>query len=133
MGFYIAIHSNNKKEPQSNSTCTRSIAKKSLLPKKKMDNNTDGSLTDAIPLGIRTTEGLECWPYEYCVENPYTLGEDRRSAREEEFADFHLNWVLDQVPGYEDYGLIDYKEEGYLYYPFTRAEWWEYKIVPMLD
>jgi len=90
------------------------------------DNAFNLAPSSQIPIGDRTTEGYECHPYQTCLEHPFATGEEDRT---EELADFYLNWVLDGVPGYDNYGLTNQPTD--LYGDYTRAEWWYWNIVLM--
>jgi hypothetical protein len=83
--------------------------------------------TDRIPEGVRSTEGLVCHPLDDCLENTFTLDEDSRVARYEETADYYMNWVLDGVPGYEEYSLTSDLIE--MYGDLSRDDWWYWNIV----
>jgi hypothetical protein len=85
--------------------------------------------SNKIPSGTRSTEGLECGPKSSCVENTDTIGSANASI--EEFADFYLNWVLDGVPGFDDYGLTD-KTNTAMYSIYSRKTWWNSNILPMI-
>ena len=84
--------------------------------------------SNKIPYGPRSTEGLECDPRLSCIENQQTIDSVDST---EEFADFYLNWVLDGVPGFDDYGLTD-STGTEMYSPYSRKTWWNYNILPML-
>jgi hypothetical protein len=102
-----------------------------------LDKKNNMDLSEQIPRGERTTEGLQCHPETTCLANTFNLNmipEDYlayANLMAEEFADMHMNWILDDVPGYEDYGLTeDITPENYEIYDLET--WWELFIIPLV-
>jgi hypothetical protein len=95
------------------------------------DNHFERRPSDQIPAGKRSVKGFKCAPDASCIESKGTLDKE---DREEELADFYLNWILDGAEGYDNYGLTNEYGANDMYTDiYSRQSWWGERIRPIIE